>query len=88
VLDTAGRHGPEGLAVPEGISLVFLPPRSPELQPAERLWPPSNEPAVGRHLATLADLDAIVAERCGRLDAAVLRPHTDCHGWPRPTEPN
>jgi hypothetical protein len=26
VLDNAGWHGPEGLAVPEGISLVFLPP--------------------------------------------------------------
>ena len=29
VLDNAGWHGPEGLAVPEGISLVFLPPPSP-----------------------------------------------------------
>ncbi len=35
VLDNAGWHGPEGLAIPEGISLVFLPPYSPELQPAE-----------------------------------------------------
>ncbi len=39
VLDNAGWHRPEGLAVPEGISLVFPPPCSPELQPAERLWP-------------------------------------------------
>ena len=37
VLDNAGWHGPEGLAVPDGISLAFLPPYSPELQPAERL---------------------------------------------------
>ena len=35
VLDNAGWHGPEGLTVPEGITLVFLPPYSPELQPAE-----------------------------------------------------
>ena len=34
VLDNAGWHGPEGLAVPDGISLGFLPPYSPELQPA------------------------------------------------------
>src|SRR5215213_9190646 len=37
VLDNAGWHGPGGLAVPDGISLVFLPPYTPELQPAEHL---------------------------------------------------
>ncbi len=38
VLDNAGWHSPEGLTVPEGIRLLFLPPYSPELQPAEHLW--------------------------------------------------
>jgi transposase len=88
VLDNAGWHGPEGLAVPEGISLVFLPPYSPELQPAEHLWPLVDEPAVNRHFATLADLEAVVAERCRRLDAATIRPHTDFHWWPKPIRPN
>ncbi len=88
VLDNAGWHGPEGLAIPDGISLVFLPPYSPELQPAERLWPLIDEPVVNRHLATLAELDAIVAERCRRLDAAIIRPHTDFHWWPRPIKPS
>jgi transposase len=88
VLDNAGWHGPEGLAIPDGISLVFLPPYSPELQPAERLWPLVDEPIVNRHFATLAELDATVAERCRRLDAATIRPHTDFHWWPRPKNPN
>jgi transposase len=88
VLDNAGWHGPEGLAIPDGISLVFLPPYSPELQPAERLWPLVDEPIVNRHFATLAQLDATVAERCRRLDAAAIRPHTDFHWWPRPKKPN
>src|SRR3712207_8349402 len=30
VLDNAGWHGPKGLAVPDGITLVFLPPYSPD----------------------------------------------------------
>ena len=51
VLDNAGWHGPEGLAVPEGISLVFLPPYSPELQPAERLWPLVDEAVANRYFA-------------------------------------
>src|SRR5918994_1441948 len=52
-LDNAGWHGPEGLVVPDGISLVFLPPYSPELQPAEHLWPLLDEPIANRHLASL-----------------------------------
>jgi len=76
VLDNAGWHGPENLAVPDGISLVFLPPYSPELQPAERLWSLVDEPIVNRHVASLDELTAVIAERCRRLDAATLEPHT------------
>jgi DDE superfamily endonuclease len=39
VLDGAGWHNSSQLKIPYGIHLVFLPPYSPELQPAERLWP-------------------------------------------------
>src|SRR3954453_10743613 len=39
VLDNAGWHTEPGLAVPEGVRLVHLPPYSPELRPAECLRP-------------------------------------------------
>ena len=87
VLDNAGWHGPKGLAVPDGVTLVFLPPYSPELQPAERLWPLVDEPVANRHFATLADLDAVVAERCRSLHADAIRPHTSFHWWPEPIRP-
>ena len=38
VLDQAGWHGANDLEVPANISLLPLPPRSPELNPVERLW--------------------------------------------------
>ncbi|NEN97239.1 MAG: hypothetical protein F6K50_17420, partial [Moorea sp. SIO3I7] len=38
-VDQARWHMSEKLEVPEGIHLFPLPPYSPELQPAERLWP-------------------------------------------------
>jgi len=88
VLDDAGRHGPEGLAVPDGITLVFLPPYGPELQPAEPLWPRVDEPIVTQHFATLDDLEAVIAERCRRLEAAAITPHTDFHWWPKSIRPN
>jgi transposase len=88
VLDNAGWHGPESLATPDGISLVFLPPYGPELQPAERLRSLVDEPLANRHFASLAELDATIAERCRRLDPATLKPHTDFHWWPKPKKPN
>ena len=63
-LDNAGWHGEAGLAVPEGLRLVFLPPYTPELQPAERLWPLVDEPIANRCFETLADIDAVLADRC------------------------
>ena len=38
VLDGAGWHQSKDLAVPDNITLVVLPPYSPELNPVERVW--------------------------------------------------
>lgn len=38
VLDQAGWHGSDALLVPDNITLVPLPPYSPELNPVERVW--------------------------------------------------
>ncbi|WP_460414404.1 IS630 family transposase, partial [Thermus oshimai] len=56
VLDRAGWHTSGRLEVPEGIRLVFLPPYSPELQPAERVWPLVNEAVANRYFATLEEM--------------------------------
>ena len=87
VLDNAGWHTEPGLAVPEGIRLVHLPPYSPELQPAECLWPVLDEPLANKHFRTIQDLDRAVAERCVTLDAApdLYKGRIDFHWWPKPT---
>jgi len=38
VLDGAGWHDSEDLVVPANLTLIRLPPYSPELNPAERVW--------------------------------------------------
>src|SRR3712207_5872125 len=38
-LDSAGWHTAPNLVVPDGIRLAYLPPYSPELQPADQPWP-------------------------------------------------
>jgi transposase len=84
VLDNAGWHSSPGLAVPEGLRLVYLPPYTPELQPAETLWVHVDEPVVNRHFDSLAELDAVVARQCVALnsDRDRVRGQTGFHWWP------
>ena len=84
-LDGAGWHSGTAVQVPHGLHLVPLPPYSPELQPAERLWPLVNEPLANRTFDSLAALDAVVGDRCVYLaeHPEVVRGHTAFHWWPR-----
>lgn len=84
VLDGAGWHKSAQLTLPEGIELVFLPAYSPEVQPAERLWPLSNEPLANRVFTSLDALEEVQAERCRWLQdhPEVIRAHTCFHWWP------
>jgi transposase len=50
VLDRAGWHSAQRLRVPDHVHLLFLPPYSPELQPAEHLWPLTNAPLTNAPL--------------------------------------
>jgi len=38
VLDNGAFHKSKSLIIPENIVLIFLPPYSPELNPAEKVW--------------------------------------------------
>jgi transposase len=90
ILDNAGWHGPQNLPVPEGIRLLYQPAYSPELQPAEHLWPLLDEPLVNKHFDTIDHLDATVAERCRRLhhDQTTIAATTRFHWWPNSVTPN
>ena len=86
-LDNAGWHTQPNLPVPDQIRLVYLPAYTPELQPAERLWPVLDEPVVNTYFATLADLEDTITRRCTELDNRDLRTGTNFHWWPEPTQP-
>jgi DDE superfamily endonuclease len=63
VLDSAGWHVSSRVQIPEGLPLHFLPPYSPELQPAERLWPFTNEALANKHGASLDELQEVQTHR-------------------------
>lgn len=89
-LDNAGWHGEPGLRVPEGLRLVYLPPYTPELQPAETLWTLVDEPIANQHIADLTELEHIIAKRCVDLagDPEWIKSQTKFHWWPETTQPN
>jgi transposase len=84
VVDQAGWHCSDDVVIPQGVHLVFQPPYSPELQPAERLWSLSDEALVNERFTDLEALIDAQAERCRRLceQPEIIRAHTHFHWWP------
>lgn len=85
LLDGAGYHSEPKLTLPDGLHLVKLPPYSPELQPAERLWPLLDEPLVNRTFNNLDSLQDVLSLRCCTLSSMpqLIRGHTLFHWWPQ-----
>lgn len=88
VLDGAGWHATPQLKCPQGIALVFLPPYSPELQPAERLWSLTDAPLKNRHFQSLDALTEQLAAQCRWLEGQCerVRSLTLFHWWPLITD--
>ena len=62
LLDGAGWHTAGDIVVPANVSLVFLPPYSPKLNPAERLWLRLRDRYLSLRL--FRDLDDIINGCC------------------------
>lgn len=84
ILDGAGWHTSRHLTVPEGIHIIVQPAKSPELQPAEHLWPLTNEALANKHFEDLSALEEALAQRCRTLldQPDVIRATTLFHWWP------
>jgi hypothetical protein len=85
LVDGAGWHTSPQVQVPPGIRLYFLPPYSPELQPAEHLWSLTNQPLVNQCFADLAELEAVQAQHCLWLQQRpdLIRSTTNFSWWPQ-----
>ncbi len=72
VLDGAGWHGPAGLDVPDNLTLLPLPPYSPELNPVENVWQYLRQNQLS--LRVWKDYDAIVETCCQAWNGLVATP--------------
>ena len=87
VLDQARWHISSKITdnLPVGLYLEFLPAYSPELQPAERLWPILDEPIVNHSFSTIEELEEIVCHRCRSIlsQPELVKGLTNYHWWPQ-----
>ena len=84
-IDQAGWHTSPQVKIPQGLHLEFLPSHSPELQPAERLWPLVNEPIANRSFKNLDELEEVLFQRCQILlkQQSLIKAITCFHWWPK-----
>jgi DDE superfamily endonuclease len=64
LVDNAGWHVAKKLVVPANVRLFRLPPCTPELQPAEHLWPLVREGMANRDFDHLVALGGKLRRRC------------------------
>lgn len=64
ILDGASWHRSPKLTMPDNLRLAFLPPYTPELNPAEHLWPQLREVTANQAFADIDALETRLAERC------------------------
>jgi len=67
VLDNGAFHKAKTLKIPNNISLIFLPPYSPELNPAERMWQIIKGDFTGKLFYNLDHLSCFIKEQVNGL---------------------
>jgi hypothetical protein len=63
VLDNGAFHKAKNLIIPENVALIFLPPYSPELNPAEKMWQIMKKEFTGEFFKNLDELSAFIAKQ-------------------------
>ena len=74
ILDGAGWHGAKALVLPDNLSLLTLPPYSPELNPVENVWQYLR--ANWLAISVFDSYDAIVGACCTAWNRFASDPNT------------
>jgi len=76
LMDQAGWHSSAKLEVPDNITIVLFPPRSPELNPVENVWQFMRDNWLSNRVFT--SYDDIIDHCCEAWNKLVDRPWTTC----------
>jgi transposase len=73
VLDNGAFHKAKSLNIPSNIGLLFLPPYSPELNPAEKMWANFKRDFTNRLFKTLDELSDYLENICKNVSDAKVK---------------
>ena len=73
VIDNAGFHACQNITVPENIRLIRIPPYSPELNPAEKVWQWMKGRVAMKFFASTNALQDKITEMVDQLTPAIIK---------------
>jgi transposase len=85
IIDGAGFHSRNGVKFPDNIIPFRLPAYSPELQPAEKVWPIIKEALSNETFRTIDALEQTLITRCQYVQEhpQEVQAVTQYHWWPK-----
>ena len=76
ILDNGAFHKAKSLVIPQNIALIFLPPYSPELNPAEKVWWMLKRKLKLKNFKSLEELQneltEVILKTCTNIDLKTL----------------
>ena len=72
-LDNGAFHKAKSLIIPENIALIFLPPYSPELNPAENMWAIMKRKFTNKLHKTLDDVSLFITASIKKTSAKKIK---------------
>lgn len=75
-LDNGSFHKAKKLKIPENIELIFIPPYSPELNPAEKIWWAWKRNFTNQVFKTLDELSIFIEQQVKELTPEIVKSTT------------
>jgi transposase len=72
VLDNGAFHKAKKLKIPDSIKLVFLPPYSPELNPAEKMWARLKRAFTNKLFKSLEEISSFIDEATKEITKGIV----------------
>jgi len=72
LLDNASFHKTKKLKIPDNIALIYIPPYSPELNPAEKIWQRFKRAFTNIPFTTMTDVSDFLTEQTNLLSDSIV----------------
>jgi transposase len=78
VLDNSSVHKAKKIVIPSNVKLIFLPPYSPELNPAERMWQKFKRAFTNKLFETIEQMRNFISETANLIDIEEVKSVCAC----------